>query len=232
MTKYREILRLHSQGISQRSIALSCKCSRNTVSSVVKRATSSEIFWPLPESISDNELARQLFPEKVVSPNRKLPDGEYIHREMAKSGVTLSLLWSEYCEKCRINHEVPFMYTQFCKYYRDYVNVAKATMHIDHKPGEKLEVDWAGNTAKVVDRNTGDIVKAYVFVAALPCSQYAYVEAFLSMNIDCWIAAHVNAYKFFGGVTRILVPDNLKTGVVKASLYDDPILNKTYHEMA
>lgn len=232
MTNYREILRLHSQGISQRSIALSCKCSRNTVSGVVKGATSNKIFWPLPESISDNELAKQLFPEKAISSNRKLPNGEYVHKEMAKSGVTLSLLWSEYCEECRRSHEIPFMYTQFCKYYRDYVNVAKATMHIEHKPGEKLEVDWAGNTANIVDRNTGDFIKAYVFVAALPCSQYAYAEAFLSMNIDCWIAAHVNAYKFFEGVTRILVPDNLKTGVVKASLYDDPILNKTYHEMA
>lgn len=232
MTNYREILRLHSQGISQRNIALSCKCSRNTVSSVVKNATSNGIFWPLPESISDYELAKLLFSEKSVSPTRKLPNGEYIHKEMAKSGVTLSLLWNEYCEDCRESKEVPFMYTQFCKYYRDYVNVSKATMHIEHKPGEKLEVDWAGNTTSIIDRNTGDTIKVYVFVAALPCSKYAYTEAFTSMNLECWITAHVNAYDFFGGVTRILVPDNLKTGVTKAFAYDDPILNKTYHEMA
>lgn len=232
MTNYREILRLHSQGISQRSIALSIKCSRNTVASVVKNAASNGIFWPLPESISDYELAKLLFPEKSISQSRKLPDGEYIHKEMAKSGVTLSLLWNEYCEDCRRSNEVPFMYTQFCKYYRDYVNVAKATMHIEHKPGEKLEVDWAGNTTSIIDRNTGDTIKAYVFVAALPCSKYAYAEAFTSMSLECWISAHVNAYNFFGGVTRILVPDNLKTGVTKAFAYDDPILNKTYHEMA
>lgn len=97
MTNYREILRLHSQVISQKIIALSIKCSRNTVASVVKNATSNGIFWPLPESISDYELAKLLFPEKSISPSRKLPDGEYIHKKVTKSEVTLSLLWNEYC---------------------------------------------------------------------------------------------------------------------------------------
>ncbi|AJA49808.1 putative transposase for insertion sequence IS1162 [Clostridium pasteurianum DSM 525 = ATCC 6013] len=132
---------------------------------------------------------------------------------MAKSGVTLSLLWNEYCEAYRLSNEVPFMYTQFCKYYRDYANVTKATMHINRKPGEQLEVDWAGQTSPIVDRNTSDIINAYIFVAVLSSSQYAYVEAFTSPNQECWITAHINAYKFFGGVTRILIPDNLKTGV-------------------
>lgn len=122
------------------------------------------------------------------------------------------------------------MYTQFCKYYREYANVTKATMHIDRKPGELLEVDWAGKTATIIDRNTGEAIDAYVFVAALSSSQYAYVEAFLSMNQESWIATHVNAYQFFGGVTRILVPDNLKTGVEKVSWYT-PVINKTYHDM-
>ncbi|MCG8698460.1 MAG: IS21 family transposase [Bacteroidales bacterium] len=113
----------------------------------------------------------------------------------------------------------------------EYANVTKATMHIDRKPGEQLEVDWAGKTAAIIDRDTGEIINAYVFVAVLSCSQYAYVEAFLSQNQENWIAAHVNAYNFFGGVTRILIPDNLKTGVEKASWYT-PVINKTYHEMA
>ncbi len=89
----------------------------------------------------------------------------------------------------------------------------------------------AGQTAQIVDRDTGEIMPVYVFVAALSCSQYTYVETFLSQNQECWIAAHVNAYKFFGGVTRILVPDNLKTGVGKVS-WHTPTINKTYHEMA
>ena len=150
---------------------------------------------------------------------------------MAKSGVTLSLLWSEYCEQCRLSNDIPLMYSQFCRYYHKYANTTKATMHIDRKPGEQLEVDWAGKTAKIIDRYTGEIIDAYVFVSALSCSQYAYVEAFSSQNQECWIAAHVNAYKFFGGVTRILIPDNLKTGVQHVSWYTT-VINKTYHEMA
>ena len=150
---------------------------------------------------------------------------------MAKSGVTLQLLWFEYCDKCRDAGEIPYQLTQFKKYYRDYVVKTKATMHINRKPGEIMEVDWAGQTAKLIDTDTGEEIDAYVFVAALPYSGYAYVEAFLSQKQDAWIAAHVNAYGFFGGVTRILVPDNLKTGVVKNTKVET-VLNKTYQELA
>lgn len=231
MTNYREILRLHSQGISQRGIASSCECSRNTVSAVIKRADEIGISWPFEKDISNGKLQTLMFPEKDLPTTRKIPDCEYIHKEMAKSGVTLSLLWDEYCQHCRQSNDIPLMYSQFCRYYRKYANTTKATMHIDRKPGEKLEVDWAGQTARIIDRNTGEMIPTFVFVAALPCSQYAYVEAFLSQNQECWITAHVNAYKFFGGVTRIVVPDNLKTGVEKVSWYT-PTINKTYHEMA
>ncbi|WP_235911117.1 IS21 family transposase, partial [Heliobacterium mobile] len=116
-------------------------------------------------------------------------------------------------------------------YYQQYVMKTKATMHIGRKPGEQMEVDWAGQTASIVDPDTGEIIDAYVYVAALSYSQYAYVEAFLAMDQECWITAHVNTYKYFCGVTRILVPDNLKTGVEQASWYT-PTINKTYHEMA
>ena len=231
MTNYREILRLHSQGISGRSIAVSCECSRNTVASTLKRAKDCGISWPLPEGMNDTELLQLLFPKQSIPTTRRMPDYEYIHKEMAKSHVTLSLLWNEYCETCRQNKEIPFMYTQFCKYYRDFANVTKATMHIHRKPGEQLEVDWAGQTVTVTDSDTGELIPAYIFVAALSSSQYAYVEAFPSMNQESWITAHVHAYEFFGGVTRILVPDNLKTGVERTSWYN-PVINKTYHEMA
>ena len=231
MTKYREILRLHSQGISKRSIASSCQCSRNTITAVLERAEKCDVSWSQQKDMSDGDLQNLLFPEKNLASNRKIPDCEYIHKEMAKSGVTLSLLWNEYCEDCRRGNEIPLMYSQFCRYYRKYANTTKATMHIDRKPGELLEVDWAGQTASIIDNTTGEIIDAYIFVAALSCSSYAYVGAFLSMDMENWIAAHVNAYKFFGGVTRILVPDNLKTGVDRVSWYT-PVINKTYHEMA
>lgn len=231
MTQYREILRLHSQGISKSGIALSCGCSRNTVASTIARASEHSLVWPLHAEMTDAKLQKLLFSGTAAEGTHKMPDYEYVHREMAKSGVTLSLLWSEYCEACRQSGEMPFMYTQFCKYYRDYVVVNKATMHIERKPGEQMEVDWAGQTAGIIDNITGEIIPAYVFVAALSCSGYAYVEAFLSQDQESWTAAHVNAYRFYGGVTRILVPDNLKTGVDRVDWYT-PVINKTYHEMA
>lgn len=210
MTKYREIIRLSSMGLSQRSIASSCQCSRNTVSEVLSRANQKELTWPLSEDVVEEDLRNMLFPEKAQqASSRKLPDCEHIHREMAKSGVTLSLLWSEYCEVCRLSNEIPLMYSQFCNYYRKFAATTKATMHIHRKPGEQLEVDWAGQTAAIVDQDTGELIPVYVFVAALSSSQYAYVEGFLSMNQESWIAAHIHAFSFFGGVTKILVPDNM-----------------------
>jgi len=231
MTSYREILRLYAQGISQRSIARSCGCSRNTVFRVISQAQQQKVEWNLIKELSDGDLNQKLFPAALPTGSRKVPDCEYIHREMAKSGVTLSLLWNEYCAQCRANQEIPLKYTQYCNYYRKYVVTTKATMHIDRKPGEQTEVDWAGQTAEIVDRDTGESIPAYIFVAVLSCSQYAYVEAFLRQDLECWIAAHVNAFQFWGGVTRILIPDNLKTGVDQAGWYT-PVINKTYHEMA
>lgn len=231
MTNYREILRLHSLGISGRSIAASCACSRNTVAKVLQRAQELNVAWPLKEGISDIELQQMFFPEVNPPLSRKRPDYGYIHKEMGKSGVTLSLLWNEYCEKCRLNQEIPLQYSQFCYHYQQYTTKTKATMHIQRKPGEQLEVDWAGQTASLVDSDTGEFIEAYVFVGVLSSSQYAYVEAFLSQNQEAWISAHVHMYQFFGGVTRILIPDNLKTGVEKAS-WDSPTINKIYQEMA
>lgn len=231
MIRYREILRLHSQGISKTAIARSCECSRNTVARAVQRAEELGIVWPLDPEFSDAKLQKLLLPQSDLPPLRQAPDYETIHKELAKSGVTLSLLWNEYCEGCRQQKKIPFMYTQFCKYYREYALQTKATLHIDHKPGEKMEVDWAGQTAAIVDTDTGEIIPAYIFVAVLSASGYAYVEAFLAQNLECWITAHVHAYRFFGGVTRILVPDNLKTGVAQCSWFT-PVINKTYHEMA
>lgn len=233
MTKYREILRLTSLGISQRDIAASCSCSRKTIIKVHKRAKEMNIAWPLSVETTDGELDKLFFPKSDNTSIRRFPELEFIHREMAKSGVTLKLLWSEYIEECRVKHELPLMYSQFCYHYQKFAETKRASMHILRKPGEQVEVDWSGQTASIVDRDTGEIIPVYVFVAALSYSQYAYVEAFLSQDIESWISAHINMYHFYGGVTRILIPDNLKTGVEKASWYgNDPVINKTYHEMA
>jgi transposase len=231
MTNYREILRLHSQGLSQRSIAASCDCGKTTVQKTVNRADELGIVWPLPKDMTNERLKQLLAVPGESQSVYKEPDYERVHRELAKSGVTLSLLWNEYSAECRQNGEVPFMYTQFCKRYREYAVVHKATMHIERKPGEQMEVDWAGQTMELTDNITGAAIPAYIFVATLPYSGFTYVEAFLSRNQESWIAAHVNAYRHFGGVTRILVPDNLKTGVDRVDWYT-PVINKSYQEMA
>lgn len=231
MTQYREILRLNSMGLSNTSVGGSLGCSRNTVASVINRAKLKGIEWPLSLEISDSDLQNLLFPEKQSINSRKIPDCEKLHKEMAKSGVTLTLLFEEYCIECKSKGEIPLGYTQFCHHYRQYVLTTKATMHIRHKPGEQMEVDWAGQTAAVVDKETGEVIPAYVFVAVLTCSGYAYVRAYLSQDQESWIDAHINAINFFGGVTKIIVPDNLKTGIEKSDWYS-PVINKSYHEMA
>jgi len=231
MTDYWEILRLHSMGVSGRSIAASVLCSRNTVSSVLKRAAEEKLHWPLPEGMSNQMIKERLFPSLYTSDLYQRPDFDHIHAELAKSGVTLSLLWHEYSESCRDSGSIPYQYSQFSKLYHDYSLKAKATMRIQHKPAEKLEVDWAGQTAAIQDYLTGKPIKAYVFVAVLPYSGYAYVEAFPSMNMESWIQAHINCFAFMEGVARILVPDNLKTGVNHVSWFDSAI-NRTYNEMA
>ena len=160
MEKNREILRMHNQGFSQRSIAASCGCSRNTVAKVIDSAK--EMGVDYSSDISETEWEAMLFSELGAQSGYKQPDYDYIHRELAKSGVTLRLLWNEYCDSCRLAGEVPYMYTQFCLYYREWAERTKATMRIHHKPGEKMEVDWAGNTMSLRDNLTGDEIKVYI----------------------------------------------------------------------
>ena len=231
MTNYREILRLHSLGLNKTEIASSCQCARNTVAATLQRAANCGLQWPLPEEMSDKQLSERLFPTSPSKPVYKMPDYAYVHKELQRSGITLNLLWLEYCDQCRAAGEIPYQSTQFNKYYADYLTKVNATMHLNHKPGEVMQVDWAGDTAAVIDTDTGEIIPAYVFVATLPYSGYSYVEAFFSMNQDSWTTAHVNAYKYFGGVTRIIQCDNLKTGVQKHGK-DEVVLNKSYQELA
>ena len=231
MVNHKEILRLKSLGLTHQEIAASCGCGRNTVTRTLARAREQSLSWDVAQGLSSQQVTATLFPSEQTAPSHKMPDYEWVHREMQKSGVTLSLLWVEYCEQCRQNGELPYKSTQFNKYYADYVHKTKATMHLEHRPGETVQVDWAGQTAGIVDTDTGELLEAYLFVAVLPYSGYAYTEAFLDMKQESWIAAHVNAYRFFGGVTRILTPDNLKTGVIK-NTRSETILNRMYQEMA
>ena len=234
MTKYREILRLSNLGLSQQSIADSCGVSKKTVNRVLKKAKEINISWPLDANDTDAVLAEKLFPSagKPIASNKRMPDFAYIRKELLRNGVSKKLLWTEYMEDCRANGEEPLMYSQFCYHIQQDEQKHRATMHISRKPGEQVEVDWAGDPAMVIDPDTGEILKAYVFVGVMTYSQYAYVEAFLDMKQKSWISAHVHMYEYFGGVAKILVPDNCKTAVVHNGGWKDQQINETYQEMA
>ena len=232
MTNYREILRLKSLGYTQRSIASGAKVSRNTVSEVLKKAEQLNITWPIEDDVTNEMLDELFYGNRSSSPSPyAVIDFDYIHRELSKKGVTLTLLWQEYCERAYANGETPYMSTQFGDKYRRWARITKATMRVTHKPGDVMQVDWAGGTIPYYDSVTGEEYKAYLFVAALPCSSYLYVEACTDMKQENWLMCHVHAYEYFDGVTRVLVPDNLRTGVTANTRYETQ-LNESYRELA
>ncbi|MGG0891067.1 IS21 family transposase [Cytobacillus horneckiae] len=232
MIHYRKILELHDEGISLRGIASSTGNSRQKVTEVIQLATMKGLNCPFDEEMDDKWIEEFLFPEKSLEGSGRQPlNFEYIHEELAKPNVTLSLLHHEYEAKSRANNKIPYSYRSFVRHYSRYAQKYKATLRIRRKPGEIMEVDWAGSTAFIIDRDTGEKVKAYVFVATLPCSQLSYAEATLSMDLPSWINAHIHAYDYFGGVTQIVVPDNLKASVTKHTS-KEIVLNPTYKEMA
>lgn len=190
MTDYCEILRLKSLGFSERNIALSCPCSRNTVSKVLKKAKELNISWPLPNEQTNAVLESILDPKDGRSiSNKRMPDLAYIRKELLKNGVSKKLLWTEYLEDCRLNGEEPLMYSQFCYYIQQDEQKRRATMHIGRKPGEQVKVDWAGDPAHITDPDTGEIIDAHLFVAVMTYSQYTYVEAFINEKQKAWITA-------------------------------------------
>lgn len=228
MSKIREILRLNSMGIGIRAITRSCNCSRNTVREVIKKASVNGIVWPLPDEMDDKRLSELMYPASASAMSRKAaPDYEKIHQELGSPHVNLRLLWTEYK---RVNPK-GLEYVQFCRKYKEWSAKTKASMHIERKPGEEMFVDWAGTKMKVMDRDTGEVIPAHIFVSALGTSYYPYVEAFRSENLENWIITHVHAFEYYRGVPKMIVPDNLKTGVKRACNYD-PELNRTYYEMA
>ena len=232
MVDYREILRLKSLNYSNVDIASSVHSSRNTIHEVLKLAELLNIKWPLDDDVTNYTLESLFYPERHKrDAERMLPDYPRIHKELAKKGVTLSLLWTEYCAEAAAAGKQPYMSTQFNDNYRKWARVTKATMRIHHKPGDAMEVDWAGTTINIYDPVTGDITPAYLFVAVLSCSCYVYAEACPNMKSDVFINCHIHAYEYFGGVTRLLIPDNLKTGITKNTRYET-VIPRAYREMA
>ncbi len=232
MSKEKQILQLREKGYSQRRIADTLKVSRNTVSRVFSASLKHAVSADALETLDDQELQRQLFPETAQIQLFLTPDYDYIHKELMKSGVTLKLLWEEYTDTCRGSEKPPYMYSQFCKLYQDHVNSNHLTMHIKHKPGDKLMVDWVGTPLPLYDKLTGNNIKVYLFVATLPFSMYSFAKACLTMKEEDWINVHISMYEFFGASTRLIIPDNLKTGILSNKKYEDPITNRAYQELA
>ena len=190
MTKYREIIRLTGLGFSQRNIMASCGVAQKTVVKVQKRARELNLSWPLDESMTDAEPQRLMFSkESTISKNKRMPDYDYIRKELLRNGVSKKLLWTEYMEDCRANGDEPLMYSQFCYHIQQDEQKRRATMHINRKPGEQVEVDWAGDSATIIDPDTGEILKAYIFVGVMTyvSAKYCYAthELRLHQNDRC-----------------------------------------------
>lgn len=233
MTQYREILRMANESFSGRLIARTLSISRNTVSRTLKRSKEIGLTWPdvIKKSLEEDQVRALLFPAKESTSNYAELNFSYMEKELRKTGVTLQLLWMEYCDQARAKNKHPYMYSRFCDLYREYAQIDKVSMHIPRTPGQDVEVDWAGKTGFLKDPATGELVPVYIFVATMSYSQYAYAEGFLDQSLDSWITAHIHLFEFLSGVPKNIIPDNLKTGV-KTPSFIEPDIQKNYQEMA
>lgn len=230
MRMIREVLRLKFDcGLSDRQIAKIVGIARSSIGEYIRRFHDSGLVWPLSDALLDTTLEACLFPPPPMLPRkqRSRPDWAWVHAEMRRKGVTLFLLWQEY----KAVHPDGFQYSWFCDNYQAWRGQRDFVMRQTHRAGEKLFVDFCGQTAPIVDSKTGEIWQAQIFVAVLGASNYTYVEAVASQGLADWIGAHVRAFAFFGGVPEVLVPDNLAAGVSKACRYE-PNIQSTYAEMA
>jgi transposase len=230
--KIKEILRLKLDcGISEREISRSCQVSRSTVADYLRRAAAARLTWSEASLLSEAQLEDRLFPTEHVpsSVKRPPPDCEHIYNELRtyrKFNLTLSQLWLEYKDK----HPDGYQYTQFCEHYWRWRKKLDYVMRQEHRGGEKLFIDYSDGLS-IVDRVTGELVLTQLFLAVWGASNYTYAEAALSQTLPDWIGAHRRGFEYFGCVPRVLVPDNLKSGVARACKYE-PELNPTYSDMA
>ena len=229
MRKIREVLRLYfAAALSIRAIARSLGTSPSTVGEYLRRAKVAGVSWPVPEALDDAGLERRLFPALPSShTSRPLPEWSEVRRELRGKNVTLALLWEEY----KAIHPAGLQYSRFCEQYREWAGKLDLVMRQEHRAGEKLFIDYAGQTVPVVDPETGEERQAQVFVAVLGASSYTFAEATWTQTLPDWTASHVRAFEFYGGCPELVIPDNLRSGVSGAHRYE-PDLNPTYHDLA
>jgi transposase len=230
MRKIREVLRLtFGEGLSRRQVGAAAGVPFTTVSDYVGRAVAAGVSWPLPDGVDDAGLEALLYPPAPPSAvARPAPDFDHVHKELRRKNVTLQLLWLEYREA----HPGGYGYSQFANLYRQWRGRVDVTMRQSHKAGEKLFVDFPGDTIPVFDRATGEVaLRAELFVAVLGASSYLYAEAFPSQELLYWVTAHVHCFEALAGCPQIVVCDNLRAGVTRPHRYE-PDVNATFAEMA
>jgi transposase len=229
MRTIKEVLRLKwSCGLGRRAIAKSCGIAKSTVIEYLRRAEKAGLSWPLPAELDDTALEHLLFPPVILSDSpRPLPVWEDVHRELARKSVTLMLLWDEY----KLQYPDGYQYSFFAELYRAYAKKLDISMRQVHLAGEKLFVDYCGQTVPVIGKSTGEIHDCQIFVAVLGASNFTYAEATYTQGLPDWIGSHVRALTFFDGVPELLIPDNLLSGITKACRYE-PGVNRTYQALA
>ncbi|MCW2950013.1 MAG: transposase [Thermoleophilia bacterium] len=230
MRKVREVLRLHSLGLNNTQIAGATSIARSTIRDCLKRARDADVIWPIPGDVDDDELERLLYGERVrVQPGRVAPDFARVKRELAGKGVTLQLVHAEYVDQVGVG---AYSYSRFCELFRSFeASTAQPSMRQRHCAGERLFVDWAGMTVPIIDRASGEVIDAQIFVGTLGASSYTFVRAYRSQSQRDWLAAHVAMFDALGGVPQIVVPDNTKTAITKPNRYD-PDVNIAYADLA
>ena len=230
MRHVREIVRLGSAGVSKHQIARRTGVVPSTVRETLKRFAASGLAWPLGDEVTDAVLEARMYRNAGKKQGHRQyaePDWAWVHRELKRKHVTLSILWEEYIAQ----HPDGYRYSRYCDLYRAWEGKLSVTMRQAHVGGEKLFVDYAGDRVELFDRLTGEARPAWIFVAVMGASSFTYAEATWSQGLADWIGAHTRAFEAIGGVAHLIVPDNTKTAVIKACLYE-PAVNRTYTEMA
>ncbi|WP_262003893.1 IS21 family transposase [Microbacterium sp. Mcb102] len=230
--KAKLVLRLRAEGLSLRQIEAH-GVSQHSVIKVERAAAREDLTWAIAAEMSDGEVYERLFPDTGARESVYVqPDWTVVHKELARVGVTLKLLHAEYLDRCQNSGAAGMGYDRFCKNYAHFVRTLGVSSRVGHKAGQTIEVDWSGPTMQLINPVTGETAKVYLFVACLPFSRYAFVEPALDMRQDTWLEAHVSMFAWFGGSTPRIVPDNLKTGVLKHPREGEVVLNDAYRELA
>jgi transposase len=231
MAKEKEILRLHYEGMSQRDIYVALRSGHTRVNALIAEATKASITWEAVSVMDDSDIRTLLSPESERQSNFAEPDFEKLTKELLSPGVTRKLLWHDYCTNISELDKVPYGYAQFCRLFERHLKVNGAKMHLNHEPGQRMFVDWAGKNFEVTDALSGLISRAWLFVACLPYSDIIFAKAYPDMKQNSWQDGHISAFEYYDGVPYIIVPDSCATATNRSSIYLT-LINDRYYEFA